>query len=308
MNRLSLDTLLGTSLHSQDVPKKGRWRRSYYEWQEQNKGTHPAENAVGLVAELTVELVHFVLIDAPPSTVGCLAVEAAIRATFSDAQTHVQKALVLLFCEQLLPGRYSDHSEKEEKVKAAYWRWLTCYLDPKCPTFVIFFIKLRLKLSLLWSLGPEECHHMPRDKSLLHLGCSLFSLWDNPWARTQNQEERRRILQAYRESKHRFISKAAVPRRDSFTPAESVQTLSEHDALSWLQCGKADGTVDLVCVGNEVLLVRQQNVNVVLLSFKLLSLQEPKRETSVRMIKMFMTDLLQNFSLSLSGFSTASAT
>lgn len=75
------------------------------EWEERKKKiTHPAEDAVGLVAELTVELVHFVLIDAPPSTVGSLAVEAVIGATFSDAQTHIQEALVLLFCEQLVPG------------------------------------------------------------------------------------------------------------------------------------------------------------------------------------------------------------
>lgn len=60
--------------------------------------TDPAQNAVGLVAELTLELVHFVLIDAPPPTVGSLAVEAVFRATFGHAQTHVQEALVLFFC------------------------------------------------------------------------------------------------------------------------------------------------------------------------------------------------------------------
>lgn len=55
-------------------------------------------------------------------------------------------------------------------------------------------------------------------------------------------------------------------------PAEGVQTLSEHDALSWLQRGKADGTVDLLSVGNKVMLIRQQKVHVVLLPLHLLSL------------------------------------
>lgn len=56
-------------------------------------------------------------------------------------------------------------------------------------------------------------------------------------------------------------------------PAEGVQTLSEHDALSWLQCGKADGAVDLCSVGHEVLFVRRQKVHVVPLPLNLLSLQ-----------------------------------
>lgn len=63
--------------------------------------TYPAENAVGFAAELTLELVHFILVDTPPSTVGSLAVEAVLGATFSDVQAHLQEALVLLFCEQL---------------------------------------------------------------------------------------------------------------------------------------------------------------------------------------------------------------
>lgn len=64
--------------------------------EKKKKSSYPAQNAVGFVAELTVELVHFVLIDAPSSTVGRLAVEAVLGATFSDAQTQVQEALVLL--------------------------------------------------------------------------------------------------------------------------------------------------------------------------------------------------------------------
>lgn len=58
---------------------------------------YPAEDAVGLIAEFTVELIDVVLVDAPPSTVGSLAVEAVLRAAFCDAQTQLQKALVLLF-------------------------------------------------------------------------------------------------------------------------------------------------------------------------------------------------------------------
>lgn len=42
--------------------------------------SYPAENAVGFIAELAVELVDFVLVDAPPSTVGGLTVEAVLGA------------------------------------------------------------------------------------------------------------------------------------------------------------------------------------------------------------------------------------
>lgn len=45
----------------------------------------PAENAVGFIAEFTVELVDFILVDAPPSTVGSLTVEAVLRAALRDA-------------------------------------------------------------------------------------------------------------------------------------------------------------------------------------------------------------------------------
>lgn len=74
---------------------------------------YPAENAVGFTAEFTVELVDFVLVDAPPSTVGSLTVEAVLRAAFRDAQTQLKKPLVLLFCEQLCPESYSDKSATE---------------------------------------------------------------------------------------------------------------------------------------------------------------------------------------------------
>lgn len=39
---------------------------------------YPAENAVGFIAEFAVELVDFILVDAPPSTVGSLTVEAVL--------------------------------------------------------------------------------------------------------------------------------------------------------------------------------------------------------------------------------------
>lgn len=64
-------------------------------------GSYPAEDAVGLVAQLAVELVDLVLVDAPPSTVGGLTVEAVLCAALRDAQAHLQKALVLLLSEQL---------------------------------------------------------------------------------------------------------------------------------------------------------------------------------------------------------------
>lgn len=63
---------------------------------------YPAENAVGFIAEFTVELIDFILVDAPPSTVRSLTVEAVLRAAFCNAQTQLQKPLVLLFCEQRL--------------------------------------------------------------------------------------------------------------------------------------------------------------------------------------------------------------
>lgn len=75
---------------------------------------YPAENAVGFVAEFTVELIDFVLVDAPPSTVGSLTVEAVLRAALRDAQAQLQKPLVLLFREQLYPESCSDNSETEK--------------------------------------------------------------------------------------------------------------------------------------------------------------------------------------------------
>ena len=42
------------------------------------KQSYPAENTVGFVAEFTVELVDFIFVDAPPSTVGSLTVEAVL--------------------------------------------------------------------------------------------------------------------------------------------------------------------------------------------------------------------------------------
>lgn len=65
---------------------------------------YPAENAVGFITEFTLELIDFILIDAPPSTVGSLTVEAVLRAAFCNVQTQLQKALMLLFCEKLNPG------------------------------------------------------------------------------------------------------------------------------------------------------------------------------------------------------------
>lgn len=57
-------------------------------------------------------------------------------------------------------------------------------------------------------------------------------------------------------------------------PAEGVETLSEHDALSWLQGGEADGTVCLCGAGDEVLVLRCQQIQVVPLSLFPLSLQK----------------------------------
>lgn len=79
---------------------------------------YPAENAVGFVAEFTVELVDFILVDAPPSTVGSLTVEAVLRAAFRDAQTQLQEPLVLLLREQLHPESYSDESATERYIKS----------------------------------------------------------------------------------------------------------------------------------------------------------------------------------------------
>lgn len=67
---------------------------------------YPAKNAVGFAAEFTQELVDFVLVDAPSSTVGSLTVEAVLRAAFCYVQTQLQKALMLLCCEKLNPGSH----------------------------------------------------------------------------------------------------------------------------------------------------------------------------------------------------------
>lgn len=55
----------------------------------------PAQNAVGFVAEFTDELVDLILVDAPPSTVGSLTVEAVLGAALCDAQAQLQHPLVL---------------------------------------------------------------------------------------------------------------------------------------------------------------------------------------------------------------------
>lgn len=65
-------------------------------------------------------------------------------------------------------------------------------------------------------------------------------------------------------------------------PAKGVQTLSEHNALSWLQRGEADGTVCLCRVGDNVLFFCGQNILVVLLSFLLLSLHHPERKRTIQ--------------------------
>lgn len=39
---------------------------------------YPAENAVGFIAEFALELIDIILVDAPPSTVGSLTVEAVL--------------------------------------------------------------------------------------------------------------------------------------------------------------------------------------------------------------------------------------
>lgn len=68
-------------------------------------------------------------------------------------------------------------------------------------------------------------------------------------------------------------------------PAEGVQTLSEHDALSWLQWGKADGAVNLCGVGHEVLFVRRQKVHVVPLPLNLLSLHTSSNKEKTTVFK-----------------------
>ena len=67
----------------------------------QHSHTHLAEEAVGLAAEFTVELVDFILKDTPASTVMGLAVEAVLTPSLSDAQTQLQELLVLLWGEKL---------------------------------------------------------------------------------------------------------------------------------------------------------------------------------------------------------------
>lgn len=120
----------------------------------------PAEDAVGFFAELTEELVDFVLVDAPPPTVGSLTVEAVLGAALCDAQTHIQKPLVLLFCEQRL------------------------YLSVQ---------QLAVTVLRTGHLRISIVHYSPFET----------------------------------------------------LPAEDVETLSEHDALLWLQGREADGTLFL---------------------------------------------------------------
>ena len=69
---------------------------------------------------------------------------------------------------------------------------------------------------------------------------------------------------------HRIIS--------CIRPAEGVQTLSEHDALSRRQGGEADGTVCLCGVIDQVLLLCCQQVQIVPLSFLLLSLHHTETD------------------------------
>lgn len=60
-----------------------------------------AEEAVGLVADVTGELVHVVLEDAPACAVGRLAVITVLAAGLRDAQPQFQKLLMLLLGKKL---------------------------------------------------------------------------------------------------------------------------------------------------------------------------------------------------------------
>ena len=60
-----------------------------------------AEDAVGLATDGALELVHFVLVDAPPSAVGGLAVEAVGKSTLTLGHKAFVVGLELFFCNTL---------------------------------------------------------------------------------------------------------------------------------------------------------------------------------------------------------------
>lgn len=75
------------------------------QWMEER--TDLAEEAVGLIAELTLKLVDVVLVDAPAGTVRSLAVKAVLTARLSNAQPQLQKLLVLFLRQQLKHHAYN---------------------------------------------------------------------------------------------------------------------------------------------------------------------------------------------------------
>ena len=59
------------------------------------------EDAVGLPADRALELVHFVLVDAPSSAVGGLAVEAVGQSALGLGHNTSVVSLELFFCDTL---------------------------------------------------------------------------------------------------------------------------------------------------------------------------------------------------------------
>lgn len=51
--------------------------------------SYSAKKAIGLIAEVALELIDIILVDAPPSTVGGLTVEAVLGAALCDVQTQL---------------------------------------------------------------------------------------------------------------------------------------------------------------------------------------------------------------------------
>lgn len=81
------------------------------QWMEQRQDL--AEEAVGLIAELTLKLVDVILVDAPAGTVRSLAVKAVLTARFRNAQSQLQKLLVLFPRQQLKHHTYNTSPLKQ---------------------------------------------------------------------------------------------------------------------------------------------------------------------------------------------------
>lgn len=155
-----------------------------------------------------MELIDLVLVDAPSSTVWSLTVEAVLCSALCDAQTQLQKPLVLFFSQQLLPGSHS--TQQQRQCTLSYWHlyknllrflqvltfsrrvWrrgsccivisLTNQMSPFTLATVLILI-----VSPLWFLGPVAYCHICLDTTPQHLDCSLLFLLNTPWTKTHNK-------------------------------------------------------------------------------------------------------------------------